>query len=139
MSLLASEAVPGVALDFMNEDHQEATALINRVYELILAVRYGDEESAAITDALRLLYQHDKEHFAREEAQMQQYDFPPYHCHKGEHDRVLAELQEVLAAWESNQDTDQLEQYMTAVMLPWFLNHINTMDTVTAMYISSRQ
>jgi hemerythrin len=140
MPLLDLSAVPHVALDFMNNDHATATEIANQLYaEIDLAKNTEVDNTSQITELLTELYQHNVEHFSREESQMVSAAFPPYDCHKGEHERVLAQMQEVLSTWQTAHDLSQLEHYLSDVMVPWFIQHINTMDTVTAMFISRQQ
>lgn len=139
MTLLDQSALPQVALDFMNDDHATATDMANLLHQAITAAKNGSDNQPQITQLLTGLYQHNVEHFAREEAQMIKANFPPYDCHKGEHERVLAQMQEVLKTWQEAHDLPALEHYLSDIMLPWFIQHINTMDTVTAIYISRQQ
>ncbi|BBB30048.1 bacteriohemerythrin [Neptunomonas japonica] len=138
MPLLDLSAVPHVALSFMNDDHATATELANQLHAEI-ALAQDTNNTAKITELLTELYQHNVEHFAREELQMVDAAFPPYDCHKGEHERVLAQMQDVLSTWQKEHDLSQLSHYLSDVMIPWFIQHINTMDTVTAMFISRQQ
>ncbi len=125
--------VPKVDLDFMNHDHREATGIVNDLLEKLDSDPRDDE---AIAATLEKLLTHNREHFAREEAQMEQFHFPPYPVHKGEHERVLAELEAELAAWRENGDIDRLKHYAQVTLANWFINHIATMDTITARYIA---
>lgn len=137
MSSLPLTTIPSVMLDFMNEDHREATVMTNKLHALVLDAQEDDGfDRSLITESLIEIYTHDSEHFAREEAEMERTGFPAYGCHKGEHERVLNELQEVLSAWKEGMSPEALENYLTETMTPWFINHINTMDTVTAMFVS---
>jgi len=133
MTRIDAGAVPTVAIEFMNEDHQEAVELLNLLLE---ALSEGTEDE--VTASLQNFYVHNREHFAREEEQMLRVNFPPYGCHKGEHDRVLAEIKEVIERWETDADREALLNYINHTVLDWFMNHINTMDTVTAMFISQQ-
>lgn len=130
------EQVPKVALDFMNNDHEEATKLTNALLTLVGAADNGENNPQGISDTLQELLDHCKEHFAREEAQMQQVDFPPYPVHQGEHQRVLDLMEEQLKNWQKNEDLDQLKQYVEHDLPEWFIGHIETMDSVTAMFIA---
>ncbi len=139
MELINGNNIPTVALDFMNEDHQEATVLANRLYQLIGEARTDSGALDKITSELTAFYQHNAEHFGREEAEMQRYGFPPYECHKGEHERVLEEMRTVLGQWEADKDLDALNNYLVNTVEPWFINHLGTMDTVTAMFIANQR
>lgn len=137
MSQLPLESIPAVMLEFMNEDHKEATLLTNKLYFTLQELKQGgDCTREAVTSLLEAFFTHNKAHFAREEAEMARTGFPAYGCHKGEHERVLEELESVLQQWQQGMSADALEQYLTATVAPWFINHINTMDTVTAMFVS---
>lgn len=123
--------IPQVAVDFMNDDHAEAVTLLNQLFN---ALEKGNDDE--VDTAFSVFYQHNAEHFAREEEQMIRINFPPYTCHKGEHERVLEEMRETQRQWQANQDRAELSSYLKDTVIPWFVNHINTMDTVTAMFIS---
>jgi hemerythrin len=125
------DVVPKVVIDFINEDHKHFTDLTNQL-EALLAD--AGSEPQVITAQLAQLLEHCREHFGREEQQMQLFVFPPYPVHKGEHERVLAEMESVVSQWLQSQDRAALMQYVEA--LPhWFIGHAATMDTVTASYI----
>ncbi|WP_415888361.1 bacteriohemerythrin [Neptuniibacter sp. SY11_33] len=123
--------IPQVAVDFMNDDHAEAITLLNQLFDTL---ETGNDSE--VDGALSGFYQHNAEHFAREEEQMIRINFPPYTCHKGEHERVLQEMRETQQQWQANHDRAELNSYLKDTVIPWFVNHINTMDTVTAMFIS---
>lgn len=136
MSNLPLESIPSVALDFMNEDHHEATLQMNALHAAL--ANYTPEQHQAICEQLEAVFQHSSEHFAREEAEMVRTGFPAYSCHKGEHERVLNELSSVLESWKSEMPAAQLADYLNNTLSPWFINHLQTMDTVTAMYVSQQ-
>lgn len=127
-------SIPQVALSFMNEDHHEAVNLINS-----LLIHAEAEDAEKVTEALHGFLEHNAEHFAREEEAMRQYNFPPYDCHKGEHERVLAELKQEIDHWNSHKDFERVQSYLTETVVSWFINHLNTMDTVTAQFIKRFQ
>lgn len=140
MTSLPLESIPSVLLDFMNDDHREATLLTNKLYAQLQDLKSNPEANRdQATETLTAIFTHNKEHFGREEAEMERTGFPAYTCHKGEHERVLAELSEMLGQWQAGMEAEQLEQYLTGTAASWFINHINTMDTVTAMYVSQQQ
>jgi len=139
MPLIEDKVIPQVALDFMNEDHAEAVEQINHLDLLICQAMEGDQISQdAITTSLQEIYQHSVEHFAREEDQMERTGFPAFGCHKGEHERVLEELRAIAQEWQNNQDLVLLKNYVRNTLPQWLQNHVQTMDTVTAMFVASR-
>ena len=125
--------VPKVELAFMNEDHAEATQITNL---LLSALATDPPDATKITEIFTRLLQHNREHFAREEEQMQQFDFPPYPVHQREHGIVLTEMAAELDAWTKTADLERLKHYARITLTNWFVNHIATMDTITARYIA---
>lgn len=137
MSLISPQQIPSVDLDFMNHDHAEATEQINQLYQLLVDIKEGDKAAADKVEPLLLaIYEHNEAHFGREEAEMVRVGFPAYGCHQGEHQRVLAEFREILKLWQETQDVELLYNYVTNTLPSWLQNHIATMDTVTAMFVS---
>lgn len=130
MPQLNPEMIPRVDLDFMNDDHQEAVVLINALLASIEA-----KDTDRVTELFTDFFNHNSEHFAREEEQMLRFNFPPYECHKGEHERVIAELQRELSHWQQTNDLNHIKRYVSETIISWFHNHVNTMDTVTASFI----
>jgi len=130
MSQFNKDTIPQVAVGFMNDDHHTAVDLMNELISLA-----KDRESERISDAFNALIQHNIEHFSREEVEMILCGFPPYDCHKGEHKRVIMEMQKELEHWNNTADVEHLYHYLSNTMVSWFHNHINTMDTVTASFI----
>ncbi len=128
--------VPKVALAFMNDDHKEATKLTNALQALVGAADNGEANPQGIANTLQELLDHCTAHFAREEEQMQQVDFPPYPIHQGEHHRVLEEMEQELAIWRESEDVNRMKEYAFHTLPEWFIGHIETMDTITAMFIS---
>lgn len=131
MPQLNPDTIPKVALDFMNDDHQEAVGLINGLLSCI-----ESQNAIKVTELLTDLIHHNIEHFAREEEQMVRFNFPPYDCHRREHQRVLTELDNELAHWQKTNDFQHLKHYVSDTVVSWFHNHVNTMDTVTASFIN---
>ncbi|MEW5726837.1 MAG: hemerythrin domain-containing protein [Pseudomonadota bacterium] len=111
-----------VGVGFMDDDHAEAAALINRLAEV------GGEDRVA---TLRHFIDHCREHFAREEEMMKATGFFAHGCHAGEHERMLGELADVLARIEGGQ---VLDDYFRRELPAWLMNHRNTMDFVTAQF-----
>ena len=139
MPLIEASQLPVVELDFMNDDHAEVATLINQLDALLNeADTEGLSESlqSAISSELQHIYQHSEEHFAREEAEMVRTGFPAYGCHKGEHERVLQEMQQIVSQWQQDKDLVMLSNYVKRGLPDWLGNHIATMDTVTAMFVT---
>ena len=136
MPLINDQQIPSVELDFMNHDHAEAASQVNQLHDTLSRIAEGDDSASEEVEPILLsIFKHSEEHFGREEAEMVRVNFPAYDCHKGEHERVLAELKQILALWQENQDSVLLMNYVTNTLPDWLRNHIASMDTVTAMFV----
>ena len=127
--------VPRVALDFMNRDHE---AFAKSCRDLMAMIPAG-VTVAAITNALEHLIDHTRQHFAEEERWMLRHGFPPYPVHRAEHERVLTDMDVRLSAWRQQGDAPALLVWLETAVTPWFLEHLGSMDFVTAQFIAARQ
>ena len=128
--MITQEQLPLVAIPSMNDTHLEEILLINKLDD---AARKGDAKN--VTTLLVALIEHTELHFSDEEDMMDRASFPAYQTHKGEHDRHLSELKALVAHFEKTQNTKSVFVYIEGSLTPWMLDHIKTMDTVTAAYI----
>ena len=111
-------------LGFQDDDHEEAVKLMNALQECT------DEELPALFEQLFL---HTKAHLERENELMERIGFFATPMHRGEHDRVLAEMQEFKEKLDSG-DIDAVRHYVQETVPNWFLDHLNSMDTITAQF-----
>lgn len=116
---------------FMDEDHEDFVEQLNSI-EVLLK---GEASVEDVDAALSKLLQHTREHFSREEEQMAAINFPPYVPHKREHERVLEGLEAMIARWQETRDEARLLDQI-ANLWKWFEIHLDTMDRVTAHFIS---
>jgi hemerythrin len=131
MPLIERGELPLVEYGGMNEVHLKELELLNSLYDSIGSA--SDEEIDALFEAL---FEDIKEHFAYEEDLMRKSHFFAYECHSQEHKRVLKELEEVRKRWLESRDRKELKRYFNRVFKPWIVDHILTMDTVTAQWLS---
>jgi hemerythrin len=114
-----------VGISFMDADHAVAAEQINAL---------AAAGPAARLPLLAEFIDHCRHHFAREEELMGQVGFFALGCHRGEHQRVLAELQQAEAALKGG---DARDRYFTEELPGWLMIHRNTMDAVTAEFARS--
>lgn len=126
------ESYPLVAVDFMNQEHEEFAQLVNQLER-------GLTEGKRMEADMARLLEHLKTHFAHEEQAMQAVGFPPYSVHKGEHDRVIALFEQQLAYYRDAKDNQPLLAFIANDVPAWFEQHLNTMDTVTARFLARHQ
>jgi hemerythrin len=126
---------PQVALDFMNRDHAEFVALRGKLL-LLLTSKSPEQE---VDDSLDDLLDHTRHHFGEEERMMREVNFPPLPMHKGEHEAVLADMSARVISWKRNRDAGALREWLDKNVGDWFVNHVSTMDFVTARFIAAQQ
>ena len=138
MPLVDLDTIPQVPLPFINDDHLEEARLLNELAEAVDALRRGGGSAVAVAGRFADLDVHTREHFAREEDAMRRADFPPYPVHKGEHDRVLAEMSAEGRRFQDRADAARLWTYVSETVPAWFVGHIQSMDLITARFLAMR-
>ncbi|RXJ77662.1 hypothetical protein CRV03_05370 [Arcobacter sp. F155] len=137
--LINKNDLPLVAEDFMNDVHYEDVDIINDLYEKLLNYIASEtkENKNIVIDAYQNWYDHTVSHFKGEEDKMIELNFPPYMMHKGEHEKCLEQMRQVLDYFIKNDDKEFLKSYLELDLINWLVNHIQTMDTVTAMFFKT--
>jgi hemerythrin len=138
MSIVDLAAIPQVALAFINDDHREEARLLNDLADAVAGHKVGRVPVETVLHHFEALFAHTQEHFGREEEAMQKAGFPPYPMHKGEHERVLEEMESEEIHFRETGDTARLQAYVTQAVPAWFIQHIQSMDAVTAQFVVMR-
>jgi hemerythrin len=137
MPLLTIDQVHHIAVDEMQHTHEEEISMLNEINALATIYENDKTKHEELENKLDEYIKHVKVHFANEERLMRLYQFPPYQMHKAEHDRVLHELNDVLIRWKQHGEIDAIIAYFRQ-SVEWIINHISTMDNMTAMFISQQ-
>ncbi len=138
MPLVDLDSIPQVPLAFVNADHREEGRLLNEVAEAVAALSGGRGDAAAVERALDALRDHTAAHFGREDEAMRRTFFPAFPVHHAEHVRVLAELDDEIRRFRETGDAARLTAWVLGDVPAWFVDHIQTMDLVTARFVASR-
>lgn len=125
--------LPQVAMPFMNTVHCEELTIVNRLDELLSADEISEPEISACLDEW---VTHTEAHFARENRLMEEYRFPAYLIHMGEHEHAYQYLLDLQKSWNEHHNTETLKTYVKETWPAWFEQHLNTMDAVTAQFLS---
>jgi len=131
--LIKENEIPRVALDDMNEVHDVEIEIVNKLYDAIMK----SEDIAEISKYFDEFLNDVINHFTFEQDLMEKYNFFAYPIHRAEHDRVLYELKSLEKMLKEKGDIKTVKDYLENVFKPWIINHVQTMDTVTAMYLSN--
>ena len=128
--------IPQIALDSMNQTHKEEVELINKLGELLEEGMKSQPDADAITAMLTEWLEHTREHFASENQLMQEHGFPAYPVHANEHQQVLVQIEAIYQRWLDDNEVQPLADFIFSDWPQWFDNHVNSMDMVTAQYLS---
>ncbi len=131
--LLSEKELPKVAVNKMNEIHNEEINIVNKLYQEILNNGNLETIIALFDEFLKDV----ENHFSFEQSLMEKYNFFAYPMHRGEHDRVLYELRSLEKLLKEKNNVEVVKDYLENHFKPWIINHVMTMDTVTAMYLSN--
>lgn len=116
------KAAYNVGIESIDQQHRKLVTLIN---SLQTAIDYNTGESFE-REALDALVDYTKTHFKYEEDLMEQNGYPAFAAHRAEHERMIANVDEVLASYR--EDPDNAMQNANAFLKDWLINHINGTD-----------
>lgn len=129
-----SITLPQLPVSFMNEDHEHARHMLERMMALLSE---PGTDAGELGKACRAFLEHNREHFGREEAAMQATGFPPYPVHQSEHTNALSWLERLAVQAETAPESESLRRAILDELPAWYLRHIQTMDAVTANWIDA--
>ena len=130
--------IPQVALESMNETHREEVELINQLGYLLAQGETRNADEPAITHKLGEWVDHTRDHFERENGLMLKYGFPAYPVHSGEHQTVLGQIEALQQRWLEHKEVAPLAAFIFEEWPRWFSMHVNSMDAVTAQFVSQQ-
>jgi hemerythrin-like metal-binding protein len=110
----------------IDDDHKHLFALLGRLQD---AMKVG-QANAVLAEILDELVRYTAQHFRREEQHMQRIGYADYAAHKGEHDRLIAEVTELQARFKNGSITLSLSVYQ--FLNEWLNKHIMTSDAALA-------
>lgn len=69
---------------------------------------------------------------------MIEHSFPPYPVHRSVHDEALELLAAHRQQWKESRDIGALVQYVQKTWPDWYVQHISSMDFITAQFLSQK-
>lgn len=126
--------IPQLPVEFMNRDHAHAAEQLAAMTDALAGYT---ADPASLAGLCQAFLEHNRAHFAREEAAMQAAGFPPYPVHKAEHDRVLANLEGIVQALARGLPEAEAGRLVTQALPHWLLQHVETMDRITAHWLAA--
>lgn len=111
---------------FIDQDHHELVRRVNAVLEPIAEKR----GNPALMQALGDLVAYTREHFSREEVEMQRIAYADMAAHLDAHARLLDELDAVCRTLEGQGQVQEMDLYHFLTW--WVKDHIRDVDMVFA-------
>jgi hemerythrin-like metal-binding protein len=116
----------------MDRDH---AGQLNMLNDLKAAVRSGAPDTLVYA-LLNELVEHTNLHFLSEQLAMKLHAYEAYESHFLEHERLLAEVQNLKHSLAAGTTTDK--QSLIEALRGWLVVHIQTADKTLAEYLSTR-
>jgi hemerythrin-like metal-binding protein len=111
---------------FIDHDHKKLVKMVNDFHNAMEQGRGND----VIGKVLHNLVIYTKEHFSREEAEMQRIKYPKYLAHKLEHDKLIAQVAELQGSFSSGKS--MLTIQVSKFLKDWLRTHIMQTDRTLA-------
>ena len=111
----------------LDEADREHAHLLDRINALYHGLGKSPNE-AAVRDVLTGVYAEVAKHFAYEEKAMQEHGYDQFAEHKADHDTLLGELRDIIAAVDTSVVFDY-EKALMAHLVVWFSEHFRAKDT----------
>jgi len=131
--LINLQKLPEVPYEGMNLVHRQEVQILNQLYDALKK----NEPEEKIEKLLRNFEEDLENHFSYEEDLMKRTGFFAYECHLEEHNRVRKEVKEVINQWKESKNNELLIEYFNETFKNWIVEHVLTMDTVTAQWINT--
>lgn len=116
----------------IDQQHRTLVGLINEVFE----AKTNDLGKKVIAGLLERLADYTKNHFATEEALMEEYGYPELEAHRKEHQFFTTKVGDFYRAFNTNQD------YIIGEILDflknWLVKHIMEMDKGYGRFLTER-
>ncbi len=111
-----------IGIPDIDAEHRELVDLINAFHEALL----DPANASDARDFLGAIYDRISAHFKHEELEMLAREFAEYWPHKGDHERLLDELRDMIAACNDHQPVDA--DALSIRLERWFSIHFRTFD-----------
>jgi len=124
MSLIEWKNEFSVGVASVDLEHRQMIDLINDLHDLV-----GDNASEEeVSTMLGEIFAQISAHFALEEKFMRESRYPHFPDHKGDHEKLLDELRDIMDRVEDDGRYD--ETALSDELREWFTNHFRTHDAL---------
>lgn len=106
----------------IDDDHRKLITMVNALFDALASGHAND----VIGKVLHNLIIYTREHFAREEAEMQRIHYPASIAHKLEHGKLLKQVQELKQTLDAGSKVNAIA--VSGFLTEWLRNHILNVD-----------
>lgn len=118
----------GLGVEKIDARHRQFLELLDKAVE---------QDNATFKAIFNEINEHLIEHFSEEEALMDEYKFSASAEHKGEHKRILGEMNQFKRQIERGRNM-MARAYLMENLPSWFSLHVTTMDSALAAQINAK-
>ncbi|HEB80138.1 MAG TPA: bacteriohemerythrin [Rhodospirillales bacterium] len=119
-----------VGVDVIDRDHQVLVSLLNKVTH--------DTVDEAVDEVIRKLIDYTHHHFRREEAVMEVCGYPELEEHRGRHQSLVAEVDDLAKAWRKDRNPETI-QHLRKFLREWLVDHIMKIDIEIYQYTKGKK
>jgi hemerythrin len=123
MRLVSWKDEYSVGIDSIDDEHRQLIETINRLHEEL----DSPDRKRTVLGFFKRLMVEIKTHFVHEEQFMREHDYKDYSAHKQDHDLLLAELSDIMEAFQRSVEVDSVDLSMR--LDAWFFRHFHHYDT----------
>lgn len=128
--LINPHTIPQVSNAMMNMLHEDEAELVNKFHDAVCA-----REIEKIDSLFEELLFDAEDHFATEEAMMEQNNYDFAQVHKADHDTMREKLKKTYEEWKATKDPSKVKTFLEKEFKQWFSLHISKWDADTAPYL----
>ena len=122
MSLLQWKSEYAIGIEAVDHEHREMIDLINGLHDSLSK----PETDITVAEFLGEIYAKIAAHFALEERVMRERGYDEFADHKGDHERLLDDIREIMDDYELRETFD--DDTLAARLSDWFGTHFSTKD-----------
>ena len=128
--LIKEQDIQQVANEVMNMLHEEEIEVINDFHDAVVA-----KDIEKIDELFKVVLFDVEDHFATEEAMMEQNNYGHYQVHKNDHDTMREKLAKYFERWLAIKSPTELQGFLENEFKRWLILHISKWDTEAALHL----
>ncbi len=125
MALLEWKDSYSVGVDAVDHEHRELIDLINTLHEELTTGEGGKDRRDPV-EIFGDIFKGISSHFALEEKFMREHGYDQLSDHKGDHERLLDELRDIMDDYDGGGDAESAR--ISERLGAWFAHHFKTHD-----------